>query len=149
MNLSFQPYKEHPKRTPYVAGALVLMQTIFGIRNENEIHSDDDSEFKVYDLMSSSQFKYLPGSSGVRVFWADNFLTASFAKGAIYIPPPLAIWSVLECAEARGCFCTPLVCLHHQKFLSEDKGIIIVFSEVLRLVRPAFSVCSRFRPSVY
>ena len=37
MKLSFQPYKVLLKRTPYVAVALFLVQTISGIREGNEV----------------------------------------------------------------------------------------------------------------
>ena len=58
MNLSFQPYKVVLKRTPYVAVALFLVQTVSGIREGNEIQVVDESDFNVYvsdAAMSSSE----------------------------------------------------------------------------------------------
>ena len=57
MKLSFQPYKVLLKRTPYVAVALFLVQTVSGIREGNEVQVEDESDFNVYAsdaAMSSS-----------------------------------------------------------------------------------------------
>ena len=57
MKLSFQPYKVILKRTPYVAVALFLVQSVSGIREENEVQVADESDFNVYvsdAAMSSS-----------------------------------------------------------------------------------------------
>ena len=48
MKLSFEPYKEHPKGTPYVTVASFLVQTVSGIRKRNEGQLEDDSDFNVY-----------------------------------------------------------------------------------------------------
>ena len=48
MKLSFQPYKVILKRTPYVAVALFLVQTISVIREGNEVQVVDESDFNVY-----------------------------------------------------------------------------------------------------
>ena len=48
MKLSFQPYKGLLKRTPYVAVASFLVQTISGIREGNEVQVVDNSDFNVY-----------------------------------------------------------------------------------------------------
>ena len=56
MKLSFQPYKVL-KRTPYVAVALFLVQTVSEIREGNEVQVVDESDFNVYAsdaAMSSS-----------------------------------------------------------------------------------------------
>ena len=58
MKLYFQPCKVLVKRTPYVAVALFLVQTISGIREGNEVQVVDESDFNVYAsdaAMSSSQ----------------------------------------------------------------------------------------------
>ena len=57
MKLSFQPYKDLLKRTPYVAVASFFVQTLSEIREGNEVHVEDDSDFNVYvsdAAMSSS-----------------------------------------------------------------------------------------------
>jgi len=57
MKLFFQPYKVLLKRTPYVAVALFFVQTVSGIREENEVQVVDESDFNVYAsdaAMSSS-----------------------------------------------------------------------------------------------
>jgi hypothetical protein len=57
MKLSFQPYNVLLKRTPYVAVALFLVQTVSGIRERNEVQVVDESDFNVYAsdaAMSSS-----------------------------------------------------------------------------------------------
>ena len=57
MKLSFQPYKVILKRTPYVAVTLFFVQTVFGIREVNEVQVVDESDFNVYasdGAMSSS-----------------------------------------------------------------------------------------------
>ena len=57
MKLSFQPYKDLLKRTPYVAVASFLVQTVSGIREENKVQVEDESDFNVYAsdaAMSSS-----------------------------------------------------------------------------------------------
>ena len=56
MKLSFQPYKVLLKRTPYVAVALFLVQTVSGIREGNEVQVVDESDFNVYvsDVAMSS-----------------------------------------------------------------------------------------------
>jgi len=57
MKLSFQPYKDLLKRTPYVAVASFLVQTVSGIREGNEVQVEDESDFNVYAsdaAMSSS-----------------------------------------------------------------------------------------------
>ena len=57
MKLSFQPYKDLLKRTPYVAVASFLVQTVSGIREGNEVQVVDESDFNVYAsdaAMSSS-----------------------------------------------------------------------------------------------
>ena len=57
MKLSFQPYKNLYKRTPYVAVASFLVQTVSGIREGNEVQVEDESDFNVYAsdaAMSSS-----------------------------------------------------------------------------------------------
>ena len=48
MKLSFQPYKDLLKQTPYVAMASFLVQTISRIREGNEIQVEDESDFNVY-----------------------------------------------------------------------------------------------------
>ena len=48
MKLSFQPYKDLHKRTPYVAVASFLVQTVSGIREGNEVQVEDESDFNVY-----------------------------------------------------------------------------------------------------
>ena len=48
MKLSFQPYKVILKRTPYVAVALFLVQTISVIREGNEVQVEDESDFNMY-----------------------------------------------------------------------------------------------------
>ena len=58
MKLSFQPYKELLKRTPYVAVASFLVQTVSGIREGNEVQVENESDFNVYAsdaAMSSSE----------------------------------------------------------------------------------------------
>ena len=58
MKLSFQPYKDLLKRTPYVAVASFLVQTVSGIREGNEVQVEDESDFNVYAsdaAMSSSK----------------------------------------------------------------------------------------------
>ena len=58
MKLSFQPYKDLLKRTPYVAVASFLVQTVSGIREGNEVQVVDESDFNVYvsdAAMSSSE----------------------------------------------------------------------------------------------
>ena len=57
MKLSFQPCKDLLKRTPYVAVALFLVQTVSGIREGNKVQVVDESDFNVYvsdAAMSSS-----------------------------------------------------------------------------------------------
>ena len=57
MKLSFQPYKDLLKRTPYVAVASFLVQTVSGIREGNEVQVEDDWDLNVYvsdAVMSSS-----------------------------------------------------------------------------------------------
>ena len=57
MKLSFQPFKDLLKRTPYVAVALFLVQTVSGIREENKVQVVDESDFNMYvsdAAMSSS-----------------------------------------------------------------------------------------------
>ena len=57
MKLSFQPYKVLLKRSPYVAVALFLVQTVSGIREGNEVQVENESDFNVYAsdaAMSSS-----------------------------------------------------------------------------------------------
>ena len=57
MKLSFQPYKYLLKRTPYVAMASFLVQTVSGIRERNEVQVEDDWDLNVYisdAAMSSS-----------------------------------------------------------------------------------------------
>ena len=61
MKLSFQPYKERLKRTPYVAVASFLVQTVSGIREGNEVQVVDESDFNMYTsdaAMSSSSSPY-------------------------------------------------------------------------------------------
>ena len=61
MKLSFQPYKVLLKRTPYVAMASFLVQTISGIREGNEVQVVDESDFNMYTsdaAMSSSSSPY-------------------------------------------------------------------------------------------
>jgi hypothetical protein len=48
MKLSFQPYKEILERTPYVAVASFLVQTVSGIQEGNEVQVVDESDFNVY-----------------------------------------------------------------------------------------------------
>ena len=48
MKLSFHPYKDLLKRTPYVAVASFLVQTVSGIREGNEVQVEDESDFNVY-----------------------------------------------------------------------------------------------------
>ena len=48
MKLSFQPYKNLFKRTPYVVVASFLVQTVSGIREGNKVQVEDDSDFNVY-----------------------------------------------------------------------------------------------------
>ena len=74
MKLSFQPYKDILKRTPYVAVASFLVQIVFGIREGNEIQVVDDSDFNVYvsdAAMSSSvllvRSHWVPKSSAWRI----------------------------------------------------------------------------------
>ena len=58
MKLSFQPYKVLLKRTPYVAVALFLVQTVSEIREGIEVQVVDESDFNVYvsdAAMSSSE----------------------------------------------------------------------------------------------
>ena len=58
MKLSFQPYKEHPKRISYVTVASFLVQTVSRILERNEVQLEDDSDFNVYVsdvVMYSSQ----------------------------------------------------------------------------------------------
>ena len=61
MKLSFQPYKDLLKRTPYVAVASFLVQTVSGIREENEVQVEDESDFNVYasDAAMSSSTKLM------------------------------------------------------------------------------------------
>ena len=62
MKLYFQPYKVLLKRTPYVAVALFLVQTVSGIREGNEVQVVDESDFNVYAsdaAMSSSGCQWL------------------------------------------------------------------------------------------
>ena len=57
MKLSFQPYKDLLKWTPYVVVASFLVQTVSGIRAVNEVQVVDESDFNVYisdAAMSSS-----------------------------------------------------------------------------------------------
>ena len=57
MKFSFQPCKVLLKRSPYVAMALFLVQTVSGIREGNEVQVVDESDFNVYAsdaTMSSS-----------------------------------------------------------------------------------------------
>ena len=61
MKLSFQPYKDLLKRTPYVAVASFLVQTVSGIREGNEVQVEDESDFNVYAsdaAMSSSKILF-------------------------------------------------------------------------------------------
>ena len=61
MKLCFQPYKVLLKRTPYVAVALFLVQTVSGIREGNEVQVVDESDFNMYvsdAAMSSSLFEF-------------------------------------------------------------------------------------------
>ena len=58
MKLSFQPYKDLHKRTPYLAVVSFLVQTVSGIREGNEVQVEDESDFNVYAsdaAMSSSE----------------------------------------------------------------------------------------------
>jgi len=48
MKLSFQPFKDLLKRTPYVAVASFLGQTGSRIREGNEVQVVDESDFNVY-----------------------------------------------------------------------------------------------------
>ena len=48
MKLSFQPYKDLLKRTPYVVAVLFLVQTVSRIREENEVQVEDDWDLNVY-----------------------------------------------------------------------------------------------------
>ena len=48
MKLSFQPYKDLLKRTPYVAVASFLVQTVSGIREGNDVQVEDDWDLNVY-----------------------------------------------------------------------------------------------------
>ena len=71
MKLSFQPYKVILKRTPYVAVALFLVQTISGIREGNEVQVVDESDFNVYasdaTMSSSPSFEEEEeGTKGIR-----------------------------------------------------------------------------------
>ena len=61
MKLSFQPYKDLLKRTPYVSVASFLVQTVSGIREVNEIQVEDESDFNVYasDAAMSSSLSFL------------------------------------------------------------------------------------------
>ena len=58
MKLSFQPYKDLLKQTPYVAVTLFFVHTVSGIREGNEVQVVDESDFNVYvsdAAMSSSE----------------------------------------------------------------------------------------------
>ena len=48
MKLSFQPYKELPKRTPYVSVTLCLVHSISGIREGNKVQLESDWNFNLY-----------------------------------------------------------------------------------------------------
>ena len=64
MKLCFQPYKDIPKQTLYVAVASFLVQTISRIREGNDVQVIDESDFNVYvsdAAMSSSRFAILFG----------------------------------------------------------------------------------------
>ena len=57
MKLSFQPYKDLLKWTPYVAVTSFLVQTVSGIQEGNEVQVENESDFNVYAsdaAMSSS-----------------------------------------------------------------------------------------------
>ena len=57
MKLSFQPYNDLLKRTPYVVVASFLVQIVSGIREGSEVQVVDESDFNVYvsnAAMSSS-----------------------------------------------------------------------------------------------
>ena len=57
MKLSFQPYKDLLKRTPYLVVVSFLVQTVSGIREGNELQVENESDFNVYAsdaAMSSS-----------------------------------------------------------------------------------------------
>ena len=48
MKLYFQPYKVILKRTPYVSVSSILVQTVSGIREGNEVQVEDESDFNMY-----------------------------------------------------------------------------------------------------
>ena len=73
MKLFFQPYKVLLKWTPYVAVELFFVQTVSGIREGNEVHVVDESDFNVYvsdASMSSSITIIIP----LPQFWIINLL---------------------------------------------------------------------------
>ena len=61
MKLYFQPYKVILKRTLYVSVASILVQTVSGIREGNEVQVEDESDFNVYvsDIAMSSSLTHI------------------------------------------------------------------------------------------
>ena len=76
MKLSFQPFKDLLKRTPYVAVASFLGQTGSRIREGNEVQVVDDSDFNVYvsnAAMSSSLAVFLCKIIGLSLMLPELF----------------------------------------------------------------------------